>query len=909
MLQTASPAFYLAMADLNRDGKTDLVTSKSIFLGNGDGTFQTGSDFGTIAGRRGALAVGDLNGDSNPDIVTPSGTSSEALSVFLGNGNGTTRSPVDYATGPGPQFVAMGDVSQDGKPDIVAVNGFTVSVLLGAGNGTLGARVDYDAPGSISVVIADVNRDANPDLVSAGYGDNGLTLYVFLGHGDGSFDSPVSHPLVGSKRPANRVLSSSRVPRMPSAHGSASAIDAYFGNDLALAAGDLNGDGTPDLAIAPNAYQNESTVGVLLGNGDGTFQTPVSYPTLDYVSSIAIGDVNGDGTRDIATANDYSATVTVLTGNGDGTFRAKVNYGVGGGGPLSVVIGDVSGDGKPEILVSNLGGATPNSGSVSILMANADATFQSTRDYSVGREPFSVVIADLDSDGKPDVATANWDQNNVSILYGNGDGSLQDRADVQTDYNPIWLEVSDLNGDGRLDLIVLNDYSSASVFLSSGARTFQPRTDYVLPAHRFVIGDVNGDQKADLVTVDGALLGNGDGTFGARVDYTTGEDAFAVALADLNGDQKPDIVTTHFSGVASVLLGNGDGTFRTSVDYGTLTNAGCLAIGDLNGDGNPDLLAGSLFPGGVSVFLGNGDGTFQTRADYGAGRVCRSVAVGDLDGDGKPDLAAVGSGGVFVLPGNGDGSFGEPTNYSAGWGPSDIAISDLDGDGKPDLVIPNRLSFTLSVLRNVGTRQSVLAALIDIDPGTINLSSNAAWITAYIEPSGFSPSDIDFSTVRLAGSVSPAAKFAKVVDHDADGVPELLVRFSRAGLDPLLAVGMNHLEVAGSLVTGQSFTGGASVRVTNPGHSAHHASVSPNPVNPEGSLSFYVGTPGIVRIRVFDRGGSLVKTILDASMPAGAHRVPINGRAESGIQMASGVYFYRVETPDGAVDGRFAIVK
>ena len=909
-LQLGTPGYHLAMADLNRDGKADLVTSRSLLLSNGDGTFQTRVDFGTATGRSGAVVVGDLNGDSNPDIVTPSGASSAALSVFLGNGNGTVQAPADYATGQYPQFIAMGDLNGDGKPDLAAVNGSTVSVLLGAGNGTFGSPVDYAAVGSVCLVIADVNRDTKPDLVTTGYGSDGsLTLYVLLGHGDGSFNSPAGYPVMNHKTPANQAAGSRRLVRMPSAHGSASAIDAYFGNELALAAADLNGDGALDLAIAPNAVQNESAVGVLLGNGDGTFQTHVSYTTLDYISDIAIGDVNGDGTPDILTANDYSATVTVLPGNGDGTFRSRVNYGVGGGGPLSLVIGDVSGDGKPDLLTSNLGGATPNSGSVSVLIANVDGTFQATRDYSVGREPFSVAIADLDGDGKLDVATANWDQNNVSILYGNGDCSLQDRIDLATDYNPIWMKVSDLNGDGRPDLVVLNDYSNASVFLSSGPRAFQARVDYSLPARRFVIGDVNGDQKVDLVTADGALLGNGDGTFGARLDYTTGDGAFALAMGDLNGDQKPDIVATHFSGVLSILLGNGDGTFRASVDYGIPMGASSVSISDLNGDGKPDLLTGSFSSGGLSVLLGNGDGTFQTRTDYSTGRGYRSVAVGDLDGDGKPDLATVGQSGVSVFLGSGDGSFGAPGAYAAGWAPSDVAISDLDRDGKPDLVIPNDASYTLSVLRNVGTRRAILSARVDLDPGTINLGNSAPCVTAYIEPAGFNPADIDLRSLRLSGSVSAVPKFGKVVDHDANGVLELMVKFSRAALDPLLTSGVNQLTVTGSLVTGEEFNGSDTVRVTNPSRGPHHASIAPNPLNPEGSLSFFVGAAGPVRIRVFDREGRLVKTVLDSQMPAGPHQLPIDGRTDRGRQMASGIYFYRIETAEGAMAGRFAMVK
>jgi hypothetical protein len=199
---------------------------------------------------------------------------------------------------------------------------------------------------------------------------------------------------------------------------------------------------------------------------------------------------------------------------------------------------------------------------------------------------------------------------------------------------------------------------------------------------------------------------------------------------------------------------------------------------------------------------------------------------------------------------------------------------------------------------------------VHLNPGVIHLTRPAGWLIAYIEPVGFSPSDIDISSLRLAGSVSPDPRLTKVVDHDFNGLPELMVRFSSAAIDPLLTLGANHLEVTASLVTGEHCSGSDTVRVVDSQPSPRPASVAPNPLNPAGSLSFYVGTAGHVSVRVFDRGGGLVRTMLDVpSMAVGSQHVSIDGRSDRGAQMASGIYFYRINTPDGTVTGRFTILK
>ncbi|MGA2001938.1 MAG: FG-GAP-like repeat-containing protein [Terriglobales bacterium] len=361
----------------------------------------------------------------------------------------------------------------------------------------------------------------------------------------------------------------------------------------ALAVGDVNGDGKPDLVVGnfcDSACDVSGVVGVLLGNGDGTFQAPVSYSSGGWdINSVAIGDVNGDGKPDIVVANfcqnmnggwcGWPGSVAVLLGNGDGTFQAPViYYNPDGDGYFSVAIGDVNGDGKPDLVVANGCFQTCASSVVSVMLGNGDGTFQPPVDHNLdGGYAESVAIADLNGDGRLDLAVA--DSQGVSVLLGNGDG------------------------------------------------TFQPPVSYNLCcATSVAIADVNGDGKPDIVVANygsvGVLLGNGDGTFQSAMLYGSGGYGYAwsVAVGDVNGDGKPDLIVSNewtspgdINGAAGVLLGNGDGTFQPVVPfYSGGTSSFAVAVADVNGDGKPDLLIANSFSSTVGALLNNSGATPTT---------------------------------------------------------------------------------------------------------------------------------------------------------------------------------------------------------------------------------------------------------------------------------------------------------
>ena len=343
--------------------------------------------------------------------------------------------------------------------------------------------------------------------------------------------------------------------------------------------------------------------------------------------------------------------------------------------------------------------------------------------YNVGSSPGCVALGDFNGDGKADLVVGNYFSNSVSVLLGKGDGTFQTGVNSNASA-PTSLAVADFNGDGKADLVVGNDYEGyfVSVLLGNGDWTFQAAVNYEIGSihtYTVAVGDFNGDGKADIVVANlgagpipgdlSVLLGNGDGTFKAAVNYTTyaAGSPFAVAVGDFNGDGKADLAVANLYGNnVSVLLGNGDGTFQAATNYNVGTAPFSVAAGDFNGDGKLDLAVAnsgsSPARGNVSVLLGRGDGTFQAAVNYNAGISPRAVAVGDFNGDGKADLVVANGGSsgtnVSVLLGNGSGTFSAAVNYNAGAFPADVAVGDFSGDGRSDLAVANINGNNVSVL-------------------------------------------------------------------------------------------------------------------------------------------------------------------------------------------------------------------
>ncbi len=480
-------------------------------------------------------------------------------------------------------------------------------------------------------------------------------------------------------------------------------------NPSSVAHGDLDGDGDQDLAVA-NISSN--TVSVLLNQGSGTFAAQIQYATGATPWSVAIGDLDGDGDQDLAVANINSNTVSVLLNQGSGTFAAHIQY-VTGANPNSVAIGDLDGDGDQDLAVANRFGD-----SVSVLLNQGSGTFASQSPYATGVRPYSVAIGDLDGDGDQDLAVANRaSSGTVSVLLNQGSGTFAAHVQYATGTDPVSVAIGDLDGDGDRDLAVANLESSGtvSVLLNQGSGTFAPRVAYAAGpnARSVAIGDLDGDGDRDLAVANfvssgtvSVLLNQGSGTFGAQTQFATGASAVSVAMADLDGDGEQDLAVGNYdSASVTVLVNRGSGTFATQTQYATGASPYSLAIGDLDGDGDQDLAAANLDSNSVSVIFNQGSGTFALQTQYATGISPSSVAIGDLDGDGDLDLAVANyqSNYMSVLLNQGSGTFSPQTTYATGGFQYSVAIGDLDADGDQDLAISKRLGNTVSVLLNQGT--------------------------------------------------------------------------------------------------------------------------------------------------------------------------------------------------------------
>jgi hypothetical protein len=420
---------------------------------------------------------------------------------------------------------------------------------------------------------------------------------------------------------------------------------------VAITATDFNGDGVADLAVVNSA---DNTVSILLGNGDGTVTAQANLSFTSSVAGLVAGDFNHDGNVDLAVAT--GSSVNIFLGNGDGTFRAANTYTVVGV-PVAIAAGDFNSDGYFDLLVAS----TYQGGYISLLNGNGDGTFaqSETAALLIPANPTAIAAGDFNGDGHPDfaVTAANG---NVYVAIWTGPGSFGRPIVNAAGASPQSIVVADLNSDGKLDLVTANvgsNPANVSVLLGNGDGTFAAAKNYPTggsAAAGVVIGDTNGDGIPDVIAANmssqsvAVLAGNGDGTFAAPVSYQVGTLPDALAVADFNGDGRTDVVAANGgSATLSFLLGAGPAAAITVSAGGTqfaiVNTAFATALQATVTDS-----AGAVLPNVSVTFTAPGTGASGTFAGGGTTATVQTNATGIAT---APVFTANGIAGSYTVTG------------------------------------------------------------------------------------------------------------------------------------------------------------------------------------------------------------------------------------------------------------------
>ncbi|CAF1144312.1 unnamed protein product [Rotaria sordida] len=528
-----------------------------------------------------------------------------------------------------PQGIITRDFNNDKYLDIAVAFSLSdkIGILLGYGNGSFGIMMTYSTGNGSrpqSLTVHDFNNDGQLDIVVISSATNDIG--ILLGYGNGSFTTSRRYSTGNGSGPIAIILT------------------------------DINNDGEIDIVVANAAANN---IGILLGHGNLTFDTIITYSTGNNSKpqSLAVGDFDNDGQIDIAVANFLTSNISIFLGYQNGNFTIQVSYSTGyQSWPHSITVGDFNRDNRLDIATCNF-----NMNDVSIFLGYGNGSFAPLMTFSTGdgSAPVFVEARDFNNDGILDIAVANYGTNTIVVLFGFGDGSFLPGIAYQTGVGsaPCTLTTGDFDNNSQLDIIVTNEQSNdISIFLAYDRELYGSITSYSMgfgsQPHSIAIGDLNNDGLSDIVVANygtdnvGILLGHNHGVFDTIPTYSigVGSSPYSVSIADFNNDNQLDIVVSNSeSDNIVILLGDGNGMFviRATYSTGTRSQPSTVAVGDFDNNKKLDIAIANSGTNSILLFYGYGNGLFgnQTSYDLGYGYRPYSIAIKDLNQDNWMDIA------------------------------------------------------------------------------------------------------------------------------------------------------------------------------------------------------------------------------------------------------------------------------
>lgn len=643
----------VTIADLNQDQLLDIAVanawddSMNVFLGLGNGSFTQRYVYSTgNSSAPKSIATADLNKDGRLDLVTANeGTDSVSVFFAFDYVSFTTHMIDIPDSRPQPIGIATGDFNNDHLLDIVVGNmgSNTLGIYLGYGNGTFSGQITLpieDSSMTNSLTVDDLNHDNCLDLAFVNLGTG--TLGVFLGYGNGSFQSLLSYSIGDWCTP------------------------------FSIAIADMNRDNQADIIVSGSNENSEGTVWLFLGAGNGSFERNQVHSIADGMNIrwLAVDDLNNDTFLDIAFVNSDANSVGLIFGYGNGSFGNMTTLFTGNNSePYSLALGDLNGDKTIDIAAANR-----LSGTISLFFGYGNGTFSSQRIPALRIDAYDpvIVIHDVNNDTILDILfTDNQRASRIGIFYGFGDGNFTLPKTYFTDLEtaPAMMATGDFNNDSKVDIVVSYfNRGSIGVFIQSGSELFATAalfsTGNQSRPTSVALGDFNSDNYLDIVVTNsfndsiGVLLGYGNGEFAPQLTYSTGANSRpnAITVDYFNNDHYLDIaVVNTVSSSITIFLGHENGSFTELVSYSTDISSAPVAINarDLNRDNHSDLVVANQGSNEILIFLGQGNGTFVEVKRYSVGYNARpqSVSIGDINHDGMLDIAVAnyGTGNVEIL--------------------------------------------------------------------------------------------------------------------------------------------------------------------------------------------------------------------------------------------------------------------